>query len=324
VLGPVLLQPLVDLVGQPEQRQLAQRGQVPRPEVVGERRVDFLRRVDVAVRHPPAQRLGGHVDELYLVGGPHHGVGYGLPLRHPGDLLDDVVERLQVLDVDRGDHVDAGVEQLLDVLPALFVARAGHVGMRELVDQRDLRLAGEHRVGVHLLERGAAVRQLLARDDLEPVEQRRGLLPRVRLSERDDDIRPALAAAVPLAKHGVRLPHTRGGAQVNPQLPAWRSAAISSSGHTSNSAATYLVTPTPLTPSMHRAAPTTPSAPPPARIARLYRPTAPVLPARATSRPTTVATGTRVTPPAWSACVAWTDSHDHGGRGSLSRPFSSV
>ena len=39
------------------------------------------------------------------------------------DPLDDVVERLQVLDVDRGDDVDAGVEQLLDVLPALLVAR---------------------------------------------------------------------------------------------------------------------------------------------------------------------------------------------------------
>ena len=38
--------------------------------------------------------------------------------------LDDVVEALEVLDVDRRDHVDAGVEQLVDVLPALLVARA--------------------------------------------------------------------------------------------------------------------------------------------------------------------------------------------------------
>ena len=44
-----------------------------------------------------------------------------------GDLLDDVVHRLEVLDVDGRDHVDPGVEQLLDVLPALLVARPGDV-----------------------------------------------------------------------------------------------------------------------------------------------------------------------------------------------------
>ena len=48
--------------------------------------------------------------------------------------------------------VDAGVEDLVDVLPALLVARAGDVRVRELVDQGDLRLPGEDRVDVHLLE----------------------------------------------------------------------------------------------------------------------------------------------------------------------------
>ena len=68
VLGAVPVELLVDLVGQPEQGQLAQRGEVADPEVVAERGVDLLRPVDVAVRHPPAQRLGGHVDQLDLVG----------------------------------------------------------------------------------------------------------------------------------------------------------------------------------------------------------------------------------------------------------------
>jgi hypothetical protein len=41
-----------------------------------------------------------------------------------------------VLHVQGGEHVDAGVEQLLHVLPALGVARARRVGVRELVDQQ--------------------------------------------------------------------------------------------------------------------------------------------------------------------------------------------
>jgi len=136
VRGAVTLQRLVDLVRGPQQRQLAQRGEVPDPEVVPQGGVDFLRRVDVAVRHPAAQCLRRHVDQLDLVGSPDHGIRNSLALRYPSDLLDHVIEGLEVLDVDRGDDVDASPEQLLDVLPALLVPGARDVGVRQLVDQR--------------------------------------------------------------------------------------------------------------------------------------------------------------------------------------------
>ena len=219
VLDAVALQALVHLVGQPEQGELAQRGQVPGAEVVGQRRVDLLRRVDVPVRHPAAQRLGRHVDQLDLVGRADDRVGHGFPLRHAGDLLDHVVEGFQVLDVDRGDHVDPGVEQFLDVLPALLVARPGHVGVRELVHQGDLRAAGEHRVHVHLLERRPAVLQRGPGHDLQAVEQRAGLRAPVRLGEPHHDVGAAFGPAVPLAEHGVGLAHARRGTQVDPQRP---------------------------------------------------------------------------------------------------------
>ena len=139
----VALEPLVDAVGEPQQRELAQRGEVARPEVVRERGVDAIRLVDVAVRHPAAQRFRRHVDELDLVGAAHDVVGDRLALLHAGDPLDHVVHRLEVLDVERRDHVDAGLEQLLDVLPALLVHRPRDVRVRELVDEHDVGPAGE-------------------------------------------------------------------------------------------------------------------------------------------------------------------------------------
>ena len=87
------------------------------------------------------ERHRRQVDELELVGAADDLVGDRLALLDAGDLLDDVVQRLEVLDVQRRDDVDAGLEQLLDVLPALLVARAGDVRVRELVDERDLRAA---------------------------------------------------------------------------------------------------------------------------------------------------------------------------------------
>ena len=126
------------------------------------------------------------------------GVGDRLVLLDAGDLLDDVVHRLEVLHVHRGDHVDARVEELVDVLPPLLVARAGDVGVGELVDEHALGLAGEDRVDVHLLEGDAAVVDLLARDHLE----RRRAAPcvfgaPVRLEIADDDVAPALARRLP-------------------------------------------------------------------------------------------------------------------------------
>jgi len=68
-----------------------------------------------------------------------------------GDRLDDIVERLEVLDVDRRDDADARVEQGLDVLPALLVLGPGHIGVGELVNQGYLGIAHEDRRKVHLL-----------------------------------------------------------------------------------------------------------------------------------------------------------------------------
>ena len=202
------------------------------------------------MRHPAAQRLGGHVDKLDLVRGPDRGVGHGLPLWHPGDLLDHVGHGLKVLDVDRGDHVDARVEQLGDVLPALGVPRARHVRVRELVDKRDLRLAVEYRVDVHLFPLAAPVGQLLARDHLKPGDQRRRLCSPVRLGKRDNHVRPPLRPPVPLGEHGVRLADPGSGAEVNPQLPSRHDAALAISRHAFNSAPTRLVPCASLTTSM--------------------------------------------------------------------------
>jgi hypothetical protein len=215
LLGAVAPQRDVDLVGHPQQGELPQRGEVAGPEVVAEGGVDDPGRVDVAVREPAAQRLRGDVDQLELLGTADDLVGHRLLLAHPGDLLDDVVDALQVLDVDRGEHGDPGGQQPLDVLPALLVARAGDVGVRELVDERDLWRAGEDRVHVELGELAAAVDDRTPRHDLEADQQRVGPGPLVRLDQADDDVGAALDAPVRLAEHRERLADAGCGAEVD-------------------------------------------------------------------------------------------------------------
>ena len=213
----VLRERLVDAIRDPQERELAQRRQVALTEVVAERRVDSLGRVDVAVGHAAPQGFGGRVDELDLVGGANPGVGHRLALCDAGDALDDVVQALEVLDVHRRDDIDARFEQLLDVLPALRVSTARGIGVRELVDERHRGMASEHSVEVHLVESRAAVLDLPPRDDLEVAELLDRLRAGVGLDETDHDVGAPLGPAAALVEHVEGLAHARRGTEVDAQ-----------------------------------------------------------------------------------------------------------
>ena len=151
----------------------------------------------------------------------HDRVGDRLLLLDAGDPLDDVVHRLEVLDVERRDDVDAGVEELLDVLPALLVPRARDVGVGELVDERELGLAGEDRVDVHLLERRAAVARSCVRGTTSRSRDLRGRVRApVGLDETRRRRRCRARAAPALVEHGEGLADAGRGAEVDAELAA--------------------------------------------------------------------------------------------------------
>ena len=121
-----------------------------------------------------------------------------------------------MLDVDRRDHVDAGGEQLLNVLPAVRVARPGGVRVRELVDNGHLGMTGQERVDVHPFRSVNAP----AGDDLQVAGLRGELLTAVRLHEAEHHVGPADTPAPCLVEHRVRLADARRVPDVDPQPTA--------------------------------------------------------------------------------------------------------
>ena len=93
----------------------------------------------------------------------------------------------------------------------------GDVGVRQLVHEGNLRMAGEHCVEVHLLEGRSAVLLGAAGDDLEVPDLLGGARPSMGLHVPDDDVGAAVAAAPALVEHGEGLADTWGGAQVHAQ-----------------------------------------------------------------------------------------------------------
>ena len=179
----------VDPLGGDAHRELAQRGEIALAEEMLQGAADLAAHVDLAFAQPLDQVVRRQVDQLDLIGELQDLVRQGLADAHAGDALHDVVQALDVLDVERGEDIDPGGEQFLHVLMALDVAAALDVGMGELVDDGELRLAPEQRVEVHLGEDAAAIHLALPRQHLETAQQRLGLGPAVGLDHADHHVR---------------------------------------------------------------------------------------------------------------------------------------
>ncbi len=114
-----------------------------------------------------------------------------------------------MLDVQGGPDVDAGGDQLLDILPALGMARARDIGVGAFVHQQQPRPAGQGGVDVELHQGAAAVGDGFSWQDLEALEQGRGLGPAVGLDQADRHVGPLGLPPRRLLQHLVGLAHAR-------------------------------------------------------------------------------------------------------------------
>jgi hypothetical protein len=168
VLAPVDAHLRVHAVGGTAKGELAERDQVALPEEILDRLLRLVRHVDLALAEALQEIVGRQVDQLDVVGLLEHGVGHRLADHDAGDLGDDVVEALDVLDVHRGVHVDAGIEELDHVLPALGVAGPRRVGVGELVHHDQGGTARQRAVQIELPQARSAVLHAPRRQRLEP------------------------------------------------------------------------------------------------------------------------------------------------------------
>ena len=167
VSRPIPCEPLVHPVRQPQQGQLTQGRQVARTVVVGERGIDPVSRDDLAVREALPQEFGGDVHQLDLPGPPGDLIGHALRRPDVGDGADDVAEGREMLDVQGGQDVDAGVEQFINILPAVGVRAVRGVGVGVVIDDGRGGAAADDRVQVELFEVEPSIRNPPALDQLE-------------------------------------------------------------------------------------------------------------------------------------------------------------
>ena len=121
---------IVHAVGGTAQRQLAKGNQITFAEKILDGAFGLPGKIDLSFVQALAQIVRGKVDEHHLIGGIKKGVRHRFAHLNAGYAADDVVEAFQVLNVNGGENIDARLEQLINVLPALRVARAGRIAVR--------------------------------------------------------------------------------------------------------------------------------------------------------------------------------------------------
>ena len=179
--------------------------------------------VNLALAQARPQLVHGHVDVHHFVGALEEVVGNGLADDGVGGAVDGVVQRLQVLDVHRRHHVDAGVQQLQHIFVALAVLAAGNVGVGQLVHHHGVGMAGQDGVHVHLFQVDAAVGNHALGHDLQVADAGLGLLAPVGLHQADHHIHALLMLhQVGVVQHVVGLAHARRRADVDAQLGGFR------------------------------------------------------------------------------------------------------
>ncbi len=183
-------------------------------------RLRRLRHIDLAFVQALDQFVRGDVDQDHVVGALQHPVRHGLAHEHAGDPADHFGQAFEMLDIERRPHVEAGVEQFLDILPALGMAAVRRIGVGQFVHHDQRRAALQRRVNVEFLDLAAAIVDLFSRQDFEALEQRGGLGAPVGLDQADDHVDALGLDAAGAQQHRKGLADAGSGAEEDLQFAA--------------------------------------------------------------------------------------------------------
>ncbi|OPY08805.1 MAG: hypothetical protein A4E66_01812 [Syntrophus sp. PtaB.Bin001] len=143
----------IDLRRHFPQGQLAQIFQVDRPEEVIEGDGDTFPGINLSFLEafPKILRREINIDDLVRFG--QDAVRQPLPHLHPHGFFHRIIEAFQMLDIQGGHDMNAGRQQILNVLVALGVAASRGVGVSQFVHQGHLWLPAQNGIHIHFFYR---------------------------------------------------------------------------------------------------------------------------------------------------------------------------
>ena len=176
--------------------------------------------VDFSSLEPVEQFVRWQINQLDFVGTVEHVVGNRFLYPYAGRLLDQIDEALHMLHVQRGVDVDPGGHQIEDILPAFWMEQAGGIGVRHLIQEQHLRLAGDGTCQIEFMQSVAPVGNRQSRKHLEPSYQGCGFRASMRFHDADDNIGACRGEPAGRLQHCIGFAHSGRKAEEHLQVTA--------------------------------------------------------------------------------------------------------
>ena len=125
-----------------------------------------------------------------------------------------------MLDVERCEYIDAGIQQFFDILPALRMTGTGRIGMRQFIHQDQRWLALQGRIQVELRQLLVAILHLFQRQQFEAVQHGGGFGAAVAFDHAGQHLAPFTMQFVGGAKHRVGFSNAGRCTKIDAQLAA--------------------------------------------------------------------------------------------------------
>ena len=117
--------------------QFPQGNQIAFAEKMLNRFLSLLRQINLAVFKPIEQLVGWQVHQFDFISLFKHRVRHGFPNPYARNLAYIIIEAFQMLHIECRIHINAGIEELFDVLPPLGMPATLGIGVRQFVNQND-------------------------------------------------------------------------------------------------------------------------------------------------------------------------------------------
>ena len=121
------------------QGQFTQSGEIVGCEETSQRPPGAVTKIDLAGPQALQQNFGRQIDKFDGIGTIKEAIGHPFTDLDPGEPGHWFAQTLDVLDIERGQNVDAGIKQVFGVLPTFGVTAARGIAVGELIEDQDRR-----------------------------------------------------------------------------------------------------------------------------------------------------------------------------------------
>ena len=208
----------IDLVGAAPQGDFPQCGQIWNGEKVRHGPLGLLLAIDLAAFQPFHQFGRLDIHDLHLIGPVKDRIRNPLPDGDAGDGGHRIVQTFNMLHIDGGIDIDAGLQQLVHILIALFMPGAGGVAVGQFVHQNEPGLSLQRPVQIKFPKENIPVGYIFHRNLLQIVYQLHRLRAGVRLDIAHHHINALTLCGMGGFQHGIGLADAGGVAEKDFEL----------------------------------------------------------------------------------------------------------